>query len=187
MHRIDGATAAATLPAPGAVVGTPGYFTDGDPDTLTPPTTMSFDWANAVQEEIAHVIETAGDTLDKSSNTQLLAALSTLFVLAGSGSGVIVGTSQVSIPLAGGFILKFGSELGSHSEGSISPVFDDAFPTKCWVVVAVGMNTSAANGKDVWAQGVWKSTTGFTAYFQWTGTGSGTNSIDGLDWIAIGN
>lgn len=188
MHRIDGPTASPTLPAPGAVVATPGFFTDGDPDALIPPTTMSFDWANAVQEELAHVIETAGLTLNKASNNQLLAALSSLFVLSGGGSGVIIGTSQASIPLAGGFILKLGSTTGSYTEGSVPVTFDNAFPTKCWVAIPVGLNAALSNNKDVWAQGsTTKSKTGFTMYFQWTGTGSGTNSIDGLDWIAIGN
>lgn len=189
MHRIDGATAAAALPAPGAVVGTPGYFTDGDPTTQTPPTTMSFDWANSVQEELAHVVETAGVALDKASNTQLLAALSVLFVAQGGvgGSGVIIGASQASIPLAGGFALKVGSSLGTMSEGSMSVVFDNAFPTKCWAAVAIAVNTAASTLKDLWPQRVSKSSSGFTIMIEWSGGASTTNSIDGIDWIALGN
>ena len=78
MHRIDGATAALVLPTPPAGIGTPGFFTNGDPSTSTPATIVSYDWANAVQEELAHVItDPAGGNmaLDKASNTQLLAAI----------------------------------------------------------------------------------------------------------------
>lgn len=59
MHRID---------APGNVSGT---FTEGDPQLGVPPTQVSDDWLNAVQEEIAGVVEGAGRTLSKPNNSQL--------------------------------------------------------------------------------------------------------------------
>ena len=64
MHRIDdeGAT-----PQNG--------FTDGDVQSGTEATTVGEDWLNAVQEEIANVIEAAGIVLDKANNGQLLQAL----------------------------------------------------------------------------------------------------------------
>lgn len=192
MHRIDGPTRAAALPTPSAA-GTggssPGYFASGDPLTQTPPTTVTVDWANAVQEEIAHVIEQAGVALDKSSHIQLMAALSTLFVAQGGvgGSGVVVGTTQASIPLAGGFILKVGSTLGSYSEGAFSDTFSAAFPTKCWAVIAIAINSAASTIKDTWVQRISKSVTGFTIMCEWSGVSGTTNQIDGIDWIALGN
>jgi hypothetical protein len=63
MHRIDG---------PGHQAG---QFTEGDPGTGTPATTVTADWLNAVQEEIVYVIETAGLTLVKADNTQLEQAI----------------------------------------------------------------------------------------------------------------
>jgi hypothetical protein len=64
MHRIDHPTA-----APGNL------FTEGDPLSGTPATVVTDDWANAVQEEIVALIEGAGLTLNKASNTQLLTAI----------------------------------------------------------------------------------------------------------------
>lgn len=100
MHRIDGATAAPTLPAPGGVVGTPGYFSDGDPLTLKLPTTVTAAWANSLQEEVAHVIEASGAALNKASNTQLLSALQTLF--SGSNTGNLSGKGHFDLPFLGG-------------------------------------------------------------------------------------
>ena len=64
MHRIDG---------PGATQDN--RFTDGDPTAGIPPTIVTDDWANAVQEELSGVIEGAGLTLDKAKHDQLKAAI----------------------------------------------------------------------------------------------------------------
>lgn len=67
MHRIDHSTA-----APGNL------FTEGDPLGATPATVVTADWLNALQEEIASVVEGAGLSLDKPDNTQLLDAINAL-------------------------------------------------------------------------------------------------------------
>lgn len=64
MHRIDG---------PGATEDN--KFTEGNPSLAVPATQVTDDFLNAVQEEIAAVIEDAGLTLDKEDNTQLLQAI----------------------------------------------------------------------------------------------------------------
>jgi hypothetical protein len=65
MHRIDGQ---------GALPG--GHFTEGDPQTGEIPTTVTADWAEALQEEIAAVIEDGGEAaLNKLDNGQLVAAI----------------------------------------------------------------------------------------------------------------
>lgn len=64
MHRIDG---------PGATVDN--KFTEGDPVSAVPATQVTDDWLNAVQEEITAVILSAGITLNKANNAQLLAAI----------------------------------------------------------------------------------------------------------------
>jgi hypothetical protein len=66
MFRIDTSDNTATLPTP-APLGTPGYFTDENGGTI-----VTQDWANEVQEEIAHAIEGAGETPDKTNQKQLL-------------------------------------------------------------------------------------------------------------------
>jgi hypothetical protein len=81
MHRIDDPTAVPTLPAPRAQ-GTPGYFTGGSPGSSGfAATVVRYEFMNALQEELAHVIETGGGlTLNKTDNTQLLQALQKLFI-----------------------------------------------------------------------------------------------------------
>ena len=64
MHRIDG---------PGATPDN--RFTEGDPTQGVPATTVTGPWLNAIQEEIANVVEDAGLELDKADNTQLAAAV----------------------------------------------------------------------------------------------------------------
>ncbi len=52
-----------------------GLFSDGNPSTGVLGTKVDDDWLNAVQEEICNLIEAAGITLVKGTNTQLRAAL----------------------------------------------------------------------------------------------------------------
>ncbi len=75
MHRIDDPTAVPTLPAP-RPAGTPGYFTGGSPGSSGfAATVVRYEFMNALQEELAAIVETAGITLDKTNNAQVLAAL----------------------------------------------------------------------------------------------------------------
>lgn len=64
MHRID---------SPGATPDN--RFTEGDPVAAVPATEVTADWLNAVQEEVAAVIEGAAIELDKEDNGQLLQAI----------------------------------------------------------------------------------------------------------------
>lgn len=57
-------------------------FTNGDPQAGTPATVLDAAWLNAIQTELVNVVEGAGITLEKGTNTQLLAAL---LALAGGG------------------------------------------------------------------------------------------------------
>ena len=79
MHRID---------APGNLNRT---FQEGDPGTGTQATQVGADWLNAVQEEVAHVIEAAGLELDKLDNTQLALAI-----------GAMIAAAQPTVPGSGG-------------------------------------------------------------------------------------
>ena len=81
MHRIDGA---------GATMD--GLFTEGDPTTAVPATTVTGAWLNAVQEEIAAVIEGAGLVLDKPDNGQLAEAISALIAAAVAGFALADGS-----------------------------------------------------------------------------------------------
>lgn len=93
MFRIDHPTAVAELPAVGAA-GVPGYFSAGDPATSAQATVVTADWANAIQEEIANVIEGAGIALQKGTNNQLLTAINAL--VTGVGAGVLLKANNLS-------------------------------------------------------------------------------------------
>lgn len=67
MDRIATATKAVDLHGAGKH-----GFTGGNPNGSTPPTKLSADWCNAVQEEICNLIEGADVTLDDADNGQLL-------------------------------------------------------------------------------------------------------------------
>lgn len=73
MFRID-TNSVSSLPTP-AAVGTPGYFSDGDPGTGTAATIVSQDWLNTVQEELVTILTFAGVTPSKTTNNQLVTAL----------------------------------------------------------------------------------------------------------------
>lgn len=94
MHRIDGPNF-----APGNL------FTEGDPVAGTPATWVSADWANAVQEELCAVVEGAGLTLSKPSNSQVLAAIRTLIDLSVPVGTVLMGYFVTAKP---GFVLPQG-------------------------------------------------------------------------------
>jgi len=80
MHRIDDPTAVPTLPAP-RPPGTPGYFSGGAPgEGGFLATVVRYEFMNSIQEELSHVVEQSGLTLDKLDNNQLMKALNRLFV-----------------------------------------------------------------------------------------------------------
>ncbi len=80
MFRIDGPGAVGELPVAREGVNAPGFFGPGNPATGQMSTRVTYEWLNAVQEEIAAVITDAGIDLSKENNAQLLAALHKLTV-----------------------------------------------------------------------------------------------------------
>jgi hypothetical protein len=74
MHRIDKSDRAVALEATETPQASGGYFTRGNPGSGIPSTTVSSDWANAVQEEICNAIEKVGITLAKGTRDQLYRA-----------------------------------------------------------------------------------------------------------------
>lgn len=105
MHRIDGPAA-----APG------GHFTEGDPNVGTPATVVTDDWANAVQEEIASVIEGSGAALSKPNNSQLLTAIKSL-MNAALPAGEICWLASDAIPAA--FSLCDGGVLSRTAQARL--------------------------------------------------------------------
>lgn len=112
MHRIDHATAVAVQPAQTAP-GTPGYFSEGDPALGAQATVVTKDWANAIQEEIAHVIEAASIDLEKTDNTQLFDAIMAL-ILANVGGDIPIASTTV----AGIVELATSAETATGTDGT---------------------------------------------------------------------
>lgn len=130
MHRIDG---------PGATITN--QFTEGDPGSSIPATVVTADWLNALQEEIAGVIEGAGDTLDKPDNGQLLAAIDTLIAAAIAGFNLADG-SVTAAKLAATLDLS-GKTLTMPAH--LIPVFTKSFESSEQTVPSVAGAVSVAH------------------------------------------
>lgn len=74
MHRIDTATAQKDKFGAGK-----NGFTRGNPQTGVPATDLDDDYFDTLQEELAAIVEAAGDTLDKAQRNQVLIAAQKLF------------------------------------------------------------------------------------------------------------
>jgi hypothetical protein len=86
MQRINTSTAAADLHGAGKK-----GFTEGDEDNGILSTALSADIMNALQEEVANVIELNGDSLDENDNTQLFSAIKKI----ASGAAIIQATTDL--------------------------------------------------------------------------------------------
>lgn len=141
MHRIDG---------PGATITN--QFTEGDPGASVPATVVTGDWLNAVQEEIAGVIEGAGDTLDKPDNGQLLAAIQ---AIASAATGWTTGDVKLTMKTTAdaGWIMCNDGTIGSATSGGTTRAnadTEDLFTllwnnvSNAWAPVSGGRGASAA-------------------------------------------
>ncbi|MFV8809980.1 hypothetical protein ACNSPD_07915 [Yersinia enterocolitica] len=97
MHRIDTPTAQVDKFGAGK-----NGFTRGNPQTGVPATALDDDYFDAVQEELAGVVEAAGITLKKTDRAQVLAALKKLFLQSGNNLSEIktAGAAAVTAALA---------------------------------------------------------------------------------------
>lgn len=96
MHRIDHATA-----APGNL------FTEGNPATATPATTVTDDWLNDVQGNICEVVETAGLALVKGDYTQLRQAIQAMLIA--SQKAVIINNATFEASVSNGEVVRWDS------------------------------------------------------------------------------
>lgn len=113
MHRIDG---------PGATIDN--LFTEGDPAISVPATTVTGNWLNAIQEEIANAIEEAGIDLDKPDNTQLTEAI---YLIAGQAAGWSTGDVKLTMKAAAdaGWILCTDGTIGKTGSAGTTRANND--------------------------------------------------------------
>ncbi|WP_456303703.1 glycine-rich domain-containing protein [Gluconobacter cerinus] len=98
MHRIDNDTAVASMPTMDKI-GSPGYFTSGNPATGSSATIVTDDWCNSIQEELMAFLEKSGQDQDKSRTNQVLTAAQMLFGIP---------TVLVQTQAAGNFVVPSG-------------------------------------------------------------------------------
>lgn len=117
MHRIDHSTNNASLPAPDAA-GTPGYFKKGDPGLGIPATIVTQDWANDVQENLVHVILTAGGSLTKGRKEDLYDAL--IALINGASLGFSTGDVKATFKTVAdaGWVWMNDGSIGSAVSGA---------------------------------------------------------------------
>lgn len=115
MHRIDTANASPALPAP-AAAGAPGFFRKGNALTGVSATTVTADFLNAVQEEIAAVAEANGVALNKADNTQLLAGIRAIAAAPQAGNS---GVQQVLRNMREGLAVKVVALGDSQTYGQL--------------------------------------------------------------------
>lgn len=183
MFRVDNSTSAATLPAPPAV-GTPGFFTDGDPVTQVPPTTMPAWWHNTVQEEILAVVEDAGIAPDKTNNAQLLAAIQQM-VGPGIESGSNANGDWRKFP--DGWIEQSGYVAGPFGVTTLTVNFPIAFTVSSPGHPNIHLtirDTDDSDSDNIIADV--KAETANSCTVQLRQTTGGTPSIDGVIWSAKG-
>lgn len=187
MHRIDGPTVAAALPAPAAVVGTPGYFSNGNPTTSTPATVPTQDWFNTVQEELIGLVLAAGLTPDKSNHSQLLTALQTLFVSASGGvTGSVLAANGRRIS-ADGYIEQWGVVPDAiTSETSVPITFPYPFPNECFGIEGHIINSGASPTGNTVLQEVSVTKTVGTLFIQDQSATFG-DAAGGFRWRARGH
>lgn len=95
MHRIDTPTAQKDKFG----VGKNG-FTTGNPQTGVPATEVSADILDALQEELAAVVEGSGETLDKAKNNQLMTAIKAIIRSTGKAAGLTeYGSALIGVPI----------------------------------------------------------------------------------------
>jgi len=103
----------------------------------------------------------------------------------GLATAVAAGLSDNGYYVApGGLILQWGQLRGTYAEGAVGVTFPIAFPTSCFVLLPIALNQASNVNNDVWCQNVSKSLSGATFFFNYDGSGS--NVIQGLDYLAIG-
>ncbi|MDA5535794.1 hypothetical protein [Yersinia mollaretii] len=95
MHRIDTPTAQVDKFGAGK-----NGFTRGNPQTGVPATALDDDYFDAIQEEIAGVVESTGVVLDKSNRTQLLTALKKLFLRTSNNFSEIAAAGSAAVTAA---------------------------------------------------------------------------------------
>lgn len=172
MHRIDG---------PGATAGN--LFTEGDPETAVAPTEVTDDWANAVQEELAAVIEDDGTALDKPDNGQLVAAIKKLV----SSVPPWISLDPIGTPFAPtGTVIRI-CRLTRTDFAIIDSSAAELLKTIRWNGGSWVQVGNALNIAGIGAPAITRLTDSTIAWYDGPSGNVRTYSFDGTNWTQVGN
>ncbi|WP_424138154.1 hypothetical protein [Roseomonas chloroacetimidivorans] len=124
MRLLANGTQVTNLPTPSAAVGTPGYFTGGDPGAGQQASIVDQDFLNILLDEFRNLIEGAGLTLDATglNRAQIRAALDITIIRAANAATDVAynpGAGQDSTS-NGGTVLGSATLPAGHRRASIS-------------------------------------------------------------------
>lgn len=169
MHRIDSTTKQVDKFGSGKH-----GHTAGNPGTGVPPTRMTAEWHDGVQEELAHVVEQSGQALVKADNTQLLRAIEhavqrrmfeTSFRLSATPASM---TTVMGMAYGAGVLVAVGGNTASH--GAAWSIDNGV----SWNDVDIGFGAN-------WVYGLVYANNIFVAY---GAGGKLSTSSDGKTWTA---
>jgi hypothetical protein len=189
MQRLANGTQVASLPAPIAESGTPGFATAGNPASspVVLPSIWDADQYNRIQEELIAVILAAGLTLDPNNNSQLLLALIGRVL----GKQYVTASNNVTVPQniyhafarvwgaggGGGGSNATGIGGGGGGGGGYS---EGLFPVTPGQVIPVTIGAPGSAGAPG-GQGGNGGTTSFGSFNSATGGIGGTGAAGGLN------
>jgi hypothetical protein len=125
-------------------------------------------------------------TLAKLTSAEILAGVVDTKVPTALGLATALGGTIASnyILFPGGLLIQWGTQLGSYVEGAVFRLLPTSFIDANYAINITAINQSGDLNKDVFTQRVSKSAGSFTTYLNYDGSGS--TSIDGFEFIAIG-
>lgn len=172
MFQIDTASAVSSMPTLKSP-GTPGWWQNGNPQTLTAPTIPDEDWFNIVQAELCNAVTMSGFALNKTNLTQLYQAINSVSVnLASPGH----------LAFRNGLILNWGTTQMASGAHLVTVTFDQPFTVGPFAAFA---NVQTAAAYSVGANGNFTTTTMEIGTFSSTGEQNQSSDV-GIYWLAIG-
>lgn len=195
MQRVTRSTAIASLPAPPASPGPPGYFTGGNPAGGIQATVPGYEWFNMVQEELFAFLTAAGLTPSLTDLSQVLRGARQVI---GKNRAVIAATTTWTAPAdvtrvysrvwggggGGGYASGLGNFGRSGAGGGYAEGYVNVVPGTGYAATVGTGGTGGTSGTPTGGNG---GTSAFAGVISCTGgTGGGTSGTGGTGGTATG-
>ena len=113
MYQYDDATAVSTRPA-ATGMGTPGFFTDGDPVGGEEATILRAEFTNMVMMELVNLVTSVGLTLSKTDSTQVRQAIQSM--VTGAQSAIVFTGVTFATGVANGNVVRWDNVAGNYTK-----------------------------------------------------------------------